>query len=610
MECQQFMLDLSGNSAIPSHYKISMSDVVKWIFIQTKGYVDIQTTNHYNRGCFLIQTGNVLTAKFLASFELEIRVNGVRHLVPLRQILPDTERTRMKFWMTCKGQIARLPNKYFDDILEAAGCTVQEPTFKSTHRHTTVYDGFRIAYVVRGDDHMDRNHEYIADDGKVFKWRLDYEGQPFYCFRGCDIFHGDGKCPKWEKIKERRDNDGQQKIYIAASSLFRHASDTKLTQVVAIPGAKIGHIANHINNDTKMFEKAEVLVVAAGSNMDLGTVEASKPYVEEQAKELTKVIKPMAETKKVFIVDPLVGTLDKDEPAGQHWAMVRQRMKKVSKEAKATWISLEAVQWKPEEDVAEDGTHYTPAGTKKVLEVVGAKVKEVAGVDMMLGMEVEERPYAGVFNGHYKFGCPRCTKVHERGRCPEIPLPIGSPNHSNDTTTFGEPFHSFEANNSNSGNNSNNSSSNSNNNNNNNNNSLNLLSLESDEDVAIQSSQSLPHFTAKEKSTPLAPGSIIRADRVIEATTTMTTSILEALAAGPQPPPPSPSFNNIDSPTTISGVVRSNPELRNRSTSAKRARDSIGELVENSLEKKKKAHQDKKPKGHVSRVQNAANAKK
>ena len=253
-------------------------------------------------------------------------------------------------------------------------------------------------------------------------------------------------------MKERKKNDGQQKIYICASSLFRHASDTKTTQVVAIPGAKIGHIAHHVNNDTKMFEKAEILVIAAGSNMDCGTVEASKPYVEDQARELTQVIKPMAETKKVFIVDPHVGGLNKEEPAGHHWAMVHQWMKKVSKEAKATWISLEAVKWKPEEDVAEDGTHFTPAGTKKVLEVVGAKVMEVTGVDMMLGMEVEEKPYAGIFNGHYKFGCYRCTKVHERGRCPELNVsnnsPDNSPNSSGNNTIINSNDNNSDDNNS------------------------------------------------------------------------------------------------------------------------------------------------------------------
>ena len=112
--------------------------------------------------------------------------------------------------------------------------------------------------------------------------------------------------------------------------------------------------------------------------------------------------------------------------------MVRQRIKEVSKEAKATWIS-----------------YYLPAGTKKVLEVVGVKVKEIAGIDMMEGMDVEKRPYPGVFRGHYKFGCYRCTKVHGRGRCPETIISINSSDNSSiNTTAVGDSFHSFKGNNS------------------------------------------------------------------------------------------------------------------------------------------------------------------
>ena len=604
------MLDLSGNSAIPSHYRIGIHEVTKWIHQQSKGFTDVQLTRHYNRGAFIIQTGNEETAKFLASYQLEIKVNGVRHLVPLRRKVPDMDKTRIKFWQTCKGGIARVPNKYFDDILEAAGCIIDEPSFKSTYKDTTVYDGNRLAYVKRGPDHIERNHEYTDDNGRVFQWRLDYEGQPFYCFKGCGIFHEDGKCPKWEKMKERRANDGQQKCYIAASSLFRLASDTKTTQVVAIPGAKIGHIANHVNNDTKMFEKAEVLVIAAGSNMDRGTVEASKPFVEDQAKELVQVLKPMAETKKIFIVDPLPGRLNKEESAGHHWAMLRQRMKKVAKEAKATWVSLEAVDWNPEEDVGEDCVHYTAAGTKKVLEAIGAKVKEVTGVDLLLDMEVQEKPYAGVFNGHYKFGCPRCTKVHQHGRCPELNISINSPDNSNsiNITAAGESFHSLEANNSN---NSNNSS------NNNGNNSLNLLGLESDDGDVIQPSQPvvaetqplpLPHFEVTRTSSPLNPGSVIRADAVVALRQ------LQSPAAAPQPPQPllrSPSFNAKEDEATISGMLRSNPEHRSRSSSVgKRSREDIDSLIGNSLEKKKKNNSDKKQNPHVSRVQKGGNTKK
>ena len=114
-----------------------------------------------------------------------------------------------------------------------------------------------------------------------------------------------------------------------------------------------------------MFRRAEVLVVCASANMDLGSVEASKPQIEEQAKELAQVLKPMVETKKVFVVDPVAGPLVKEAPGGHHWAMVRQRMKKVAKETKATWISLDALNWKPDEDVDEDYIHLQQPAQKR-----------------------------------------------------------------------------------------------------------------------------------------------------------------------------------------------------------------------------------------------------
>ena len=192
--------------------------------------------------------------------------------------------------------------------------------------------------------------------------------------------------------------EGQQKCFVVTSSMLRLAEDTKTTQVAAIPSAKIGHIANHVNNDTRMFAQAEVLVVAAGANMDFGLMEESKPQVKAQAQKLIQVLKPMTElTKKVFIVDPVAGKLVKEAPGGHHWAMVRQKMKKVAKDTKFTWISLESLDWQPEEDVDEDFVHYTAAGTKKVMEAIGAKVKEVSGIDFMEDMKIQERPYAGIF---------------------------------------------------------------------------------------------------------------------------------------------------------------------------------------------------------------------
>ena len=575
MAFHEFMLDLSGNSAIPSHYKIGMSEVTKWIHVQAKGYVDIQITSHFNRGCFLIATSNEKTAKFLSTFHLEIKVKGNRHLVQLRKDQENSNRTRVKFFLTRKGDMMLLPNKYFDDILEAGGCTVEEPTYLTTHSQTTMYDGNRIAWVTRGSEHLPRNHEYIADNGKVYKWRLEYDGQPFNCFRGCGIFHEDAKCPKWEKIKERRANDGQQKCYIAASSIFRLASDTKTTQVVAIPGAKIGHLANHINNDTRMFEKAEILVVAAGSNMDRGTVEASKPFVNDQAKELTKVLKPMVETKKVFVLDPVVGSLQKDQPGGDHWGMVRSRMKKVAKECKATWISLEPVDWRPDEDLLEDGVHYTSAGTKKVLDAIGERVKDVTGVDMMEEMEVQERPYSAVYNRHYKFGCYRCTKVHARGRCPQLDdsdssiASNSSPDNSNKSSN-NNTFHSAPD--------SNNSS------------------ISNEGDLVIAS----PGWT------PEANATVVAGRNSRSLTTPTSTPFSAAVAAAT-----AAAEISLASRLIGDNQTPTDPRSRSSSNSSKRQRDPLDTSQDQAAEKRKQTQSQSKPgKGSIPVANHSKSVKK
>ena len=424
MECHQFTLDLSGNTAIPSQYKIGLREICKWVSQQAKGHRDIQITNHYHRGCFSIQTGEKKTADFLRSFSLEINWHGKTYRVGLKPSMPDKPRIWVRFWGTCRGIMSQLANSFFDEMLEAAGFNILRPTAKRCHFDSDIFNGQRSALCQRGQDHVDREHEWIDEEGNVFKWRLEYDGQPHQCTRGCNTYHDDGKCATWERKKEQRSWGGQQKCFFVSSSMLRLAADTKTTRIDAIPGAKIGHVANHLNNDVAIFAQANIVAVHAGANMDLGSVEDSKPHVEHQARELVQTIKPLVDAeKKVFVVDPVAGPLVKEAPGGHHWAMVRQRMKKVAKEAKASWVSLQHVEWTPEEDIADDGIHYTKSGTTKVMAKIGEKIKEETGVDILQNMEMQEKPYEGVYRGHYKYGCYKCTRVHERGPCPPLPEP-------------------------------------------------------------------------------------------------------------------------------------------------------------------------------------------
>ena len=57
----------------------------------------------------------------------------------------------------------------------------------------------------------------------------------------------------------------------AFSSLPQCFVSTKMKRTDAIAGAKIGHVANQINNDPTIMRQAEVIAIQAGSNMDWGS---------------------------------------------------------------------------------------------------------------------------------------------------------------------------------------------------------------------------------------------------------------------------------------------------------------------------------------------------
>ena len=448
MEFFQFKLDLSGSVAIPSQLRYETRDVIKLMSAQAPDIKDCIFIRDKNRGVFNLQTTHKDSAIFLETFCLKVIHGGQTYEVPMQKRLPRTPSVWVKFWFTMEDEFATVPDEYFDDILEGAGFTVAEKTKKGRWGESNYMDGNRSARCFRGTEHLDRNQEWEDSKGNVLRWQIRYDGQPYNCFK-CSVFHANGKCPKWVKMADRDKWSGQQKCYINSSSLMRLAADTKMVRVDAIPGAKVGHIANHINNDTTMFRQAEVLAIHAGANMKMGTVEETKPHLEFQAKELETIVKPLVESqKKVFLIDPVPGKLDKEDANGHLWAMVRSRMRKVSKETKSTWVSLENIPWKPEEDLEEDGVHYTKTGTHKVLSALAVKVKEATDIDIMDGMSLSDKPYDGIYRGHWKYGCYRCTRIHERGICPELPEAFlnlsNNSNNSNNNTN--DSFHSITQN--------------------------------------------------------------------------------------------------------------------------------------------------------------------
>ena len=265
-----------------------------------------------------------------------------------------------------------LPNSYFDDFLRGFGATIIEPTRRKKIPKSTLYNGQRSALVELGNQHLARQQFWHGEDDKSEEWNIFYKGQPHVCRRCDNEYHADGHCPKWVQRSDREKKEGQQKFIFFSTSMMRMAQDTDDTRFDCIPGAKIGHLANHINFDMSILPKAEVIVVHSGQNMTGGNFEELKVSVSHQSRELSKVLLPYADTKHLFLVDPSAGPTPLGEE-GDEVRFLRAEMRRCAARAKAGYIPLESVNLE-EEDMADD-IHFSDIGTKKVLTVVRDEIR-------------------------------------------------------------------------------------------------------------------------------------------------------------------------------------------------------------------------------------------
>jgi hypothetical protein len=429
---REFTLDFTGQSGVPSQWGITLSQVSKLFWIQSGGREGIQLTPDWRRGVFNLLATTPDTATFLRNFSLKVPGPGGKEIV---LSLHEKRKSRPGIWISvkrsCIGPMATLPGDYFDGILKEAGFDIIKGTSKTFYKGTSLYNGYRSALVERGEGHLDRDHEWRDDEGNIYKFFIEYDSQPHHCHLGCNTYHP-GDCPKKRTRREARENDGQQPIVFFSSSQLRLGEDTTKTRFDCIPGAKIGHIANHINNDPNILN-ADIVVVHAGHNMDRGNDEETDREIRLQTDELVKVVQPLAERKRVFVLDPVVGSIPDETTASEleeeekkkanHGRTIRGAMKRASGLMGADFVSLKAMDFDPNTDIEEDKIHYSKSGTQKIFKEVERYILDKTGKNPLEGVAAQDKPYKAIKNHHYKFGCYKCTFMHARGPCPERIVP-------------------------------------------------------------------------------------------------------------------------------------------------------------------------------------------
>ena len=308
MTTREFTLDFTGQSGVPSQWGITVPQVVKWFTQQSKDVPGVQLTNDRKRGVFNVTALSKDAGTFLSTFKLTVEKDGKKVVLPLREKRKRGTAVWASINRTCDGEMTEVPNTYFDTHLHALGAVVIEPTKRRKHRGSNLLNGQREVLVEIGEKHFARQQLWTSEDGKEsHEWQISYRGQPFKC-RNCDAWHADGKCPRWVDRREEGKPEIKHKYLFFSSSVLRQATDTAHVRFDVIPGAKIGHVANHIDNDSTILPNAEVVVVVTGQNMAGDDFPHLKAATKAQSEELVKVLKPYAETaeKAIFTVDPAV----------------------------------------------------------------------------------------------------------------------------------------------------------------------------------------------------------------------------------------------------------------------------------------------------------------
>ena len=451
MAGRTYTLDFSGKSGVPSQLGVDINFVSKIFREQIKDLQDgailgsvILSDVFRKRGVFQVTALTKEAATALENFVLQVEKGTIKVGIPLRQ-KSSKQTVFVKFYQSCEAEMAMVGDGFFDNLLIQHGATIIKPTVKLEFRDAKgLYNGVREAHVELGANHIPRWHTWTSDNGDEYRYKLVYRRQPFEC-RQCEEEHYDGQCPRWKTKGNGRNNNNNRnrngnnpivapKILVFGDSMIRMLKDDVTMRVDAIPGARIGHVANHINNDVTILPHGEVVIVSVGRNMEMDDIETTKVAAKEEVEELVKVLAPYNtdSARSIFLVDPSVGEIGQGREY-DYPRFIRAELERAAGRIGCQFVSLADVDFHAL-DIHQDGIHYSGSGTRKVMSRVREAVNAKIGKEVMGPVQVAENPYQGCSERHFKVGCMRCSRFHDEWSCP----PYGSvvtPTPTTNTTT-------------------------------------------------------------------------------------------------------------------------------------------------------------------------------
>ena len=165
-----------------------------------------------------------------------------------------------------------IANKTIDSIIQNdLGFELEKPAQHQFYKGTDVYNGNRFC-VIRKPDNLNTIPREIPIplSNKTFMAKVTYNGQEYHC-RRCSEFHA-GQCPELAEFyaakaaKEEMRKKNQIVTKVVADSTLRNVDPLGIkADVMCIPGAAIGQVAQALHDDPDC-EDASNIIMAAGSN--------------------------------------------------------------------------------------------------------------------------------------------------------------------------------------------------------------------------------------------------------------------------------------------------------------------------------------------------------
>ena len=274
-----------------------------------------------------------------------------------------------------------IPNKTIDGIVENdLGLQLEKPAQHQTYKGTDVYNGNRCC-VIRKPENLNKipREIPIIDPAtrKTLIAKVTYNGQLYHCKR-CSDFHA-GQCPELAEFyaakaaKEEMRKKQQILTKVVADSTLRNADPLGLkADVMCIPGAALGQVAQALHDDPDC-EEATNVIMAAGSNdmfsekidnevfaygVDKG-IEKVKQFAENYPDKSMQIVTPMMDSDTLTTnqrirceyIYKAVSTVAFESTNVEHL----DRSKLLDSEHDSSAVEM------------EDMRHPSPVGTKQIL---------------------------------------------------------------------------------------------------------------------------------------------------------------------------------------------------------------------------------------------------